>query len=91
METETPTAPMSRTRAALAEFDRLGALMDEAIGDESADYLNGLAAQHESAQRKIGQAFYQDTADRNRRDVCVSFLMCDAGLEFARRCVEQAS
>jgi hypothetical protein len=90
METETLTAPMSRTRAALAEFDRIGALMDEAIGDESADYLNGLAAQYAAAQRKIGEAFYLDTSDRNFPE-CAEFSMCMEGLAFMRECVERAS
>jgi hypothetical protein len=83
-------ADLSRTRAALAEYDRIGGLMDAATGDESADYLNGLAADYEAAQAAIGEAFYQDTADRNHPE-CAEFSKCPAGLAFMRQCAERAA
>jgi hypothetical protein len=78
--------PLDRTRAALAEFDRLGALMD--AFDGTVDEAVVLIASYDRAQAGVGESFYLDTADRNRPE-CAAFSMCPAGLDFMRRMVDR--
>jgi hypothetical protein len=85
----TADSKLTRTRAALAEFDRIGERMDAATSDMSADELNKLADRYATAQAAIGDAFYLDTADRNFPE-CAAFSRCPAGLRFMRECCERA-
>jgi hypothetical protein len=83
---------MDRTRAAFAEYDRIGVLMETWTEDQAAEELNELAASYERAQAQIGESFYLDTADRNRREDCIAEAKWGgAGLDYMRRAAERTS
>lgn len=69
---------VTRTRAALAAFDRVG---DQFDADPSA--LN--IARLDEAREQVGVAFAADTADRNDANDVREFVQCLAGLTFVRR------
>lgn len=69
---------LTRTRAALAEFDRVGDEFDADFCPENMERLD-------AARLKLASAFAEDTADRNDRDVVRDFVLCLRGLAFVRR------
>jgi len=69
---------LARTRAALAEFDRVGDEFDADFCPENSERLD-------AARLRLANAFAEDTADRNDRAVVRDFVLCMRGLTFVRR------
>lgn len=91
MDTQTNTSPgrpvrplpdLTRTAAALALFDMMGAELDrcDAITDDMVDH-------YESARCRVAVAYGLDTADRNNPSHCAAALADASGLRFVRRMV----
>ncbi len=71
---------LTRTKAALKEYDRIGEEFDANVCQENSDRLD--------AQRLVlADAFAKDTADRNDYQTVYEHVLCLAGLNFIRRLV----
>lgn len=73
---------LTRTRASLAAFDAAGENLEDI--NTAADLAAALKAR-DDAQTAIGDAFAEDTADRNDADIARRVPMCIAGILYIRQ------